>query len=342
VEARLESLEQKLYQFLQPLDQRLQALDDIDQRLQTLDDIDQRLQTLDDIDQRLQTLDGIDQRLQTLDGIDQHLTSQTQQLAILHQGFDDLQHHYTSLVNTTSELQASYEGLKKQISRSGKEQFKANSLTESQMENLKQALDTLKTADERREKELLNLSEQNRHNQAKARLEVTRSLLPVIDSLDEAARSGEQLLAQIEQQPETTKVVPPQKERSFFARLFGREPEPSQPIPMSEEAIERMTSLRTAMAEWLHGLNFITRRLLDILEEEHIIPMEVVGTPFDPEYHIAMDTTEATAEQAAGTITAELRRGFLHNTDILRHAEVVVAREPEMAKIQAQTEEIET
>lgn len=56
-----------------------------------------------------------------------------------------------------------------------------------------------------------------------------------------------------------------------------------------------------------------------------VAPLEVVGVPFDPELHEAVDTVEVEPERD-GTVTAEYSRGYKMGDRLLRPARVQVGR----------------
>ncbi len=207
-----------------------------------------------------------------------------------------------------ADVQAVLSGLEKQLSRIGREQFKANTLVETQMQQLTTALEALRTADIRREAELSALREQSRAMQSAARLDVVQSVIPALDGLDEALRSGQRLLAAAQPQP-----LPP----TMIERMFGHTPKP-------QEATE---VLREALDAWLVGLSFVRQRLLDVLAAEGIAPIAAMGELFDPMLHVAVEVVPASDEAPPGTVAAEIRRGYLVNAQVLRHAEVAVSRE---------------
>ncbi len=206
------------------------------------------------------------------------------------------------LLAQLGELRAGISALEKQITRAGREQLKANTLTAAQTEQLTLALEQLRTADTRREAALNDLRERNRVEQAEARLAVVRSILPALDGLDEALRSGQATLAR-------------STETDLLRELLGLAPEsaPSGADP------------RTTLAAWLQGLEFVRRRLLDALAAESVIPIPAVGQRFNPQRHLALEAVVAT-KAPPGTVVGEIRRGYSVGERILRHAEVIVAR----------------
>jgi hypothetical protein len=96
-----------------------------------------------------------------------------------------------------------------------------------------------------------------------------------------------------------------------------------QPVPGLDPA---WTSWQEACRAWLRGLELVRERLLDILVAEGVKPISARGTGFDPQQHVALGTVAATPEIPAGTVVAELRRGYRLGERVLRYAEVTVAR----------------
>jgi molecular chaperone GrpE len=261
-----------------------------------------------------------------------------QQLDALHQTLRELR----DSTDTTEALAA----LEKQIGRAGREQFKANTLAEAQATRLDAALDALRTADTRREADLAALREQSRSAQANARLEVVRAVLPTLDGLDEALRSGRRLLTTTDHRPPTTDDRPPAAETqralydgpsavpatdngqrttdnrpSFVGWLLGRSRVPQRADDSVRQPDE---SLREALDAWLVGLTFVRQRLLDTLAAEGVRPMDAEGQPFDPQRHIALEVVPIVNGLPPDTVAAELRRGYMVGERVLRHAEVAV------------------
>lgn len=204
--------------------------------------------------------------------------------------------------------------LEKQINRAGREQLKANSLVEAQAAQFSAALEALRTGDARRETEIAALREQNRGAQAAGRLEMARAVLPALDGLDEALRSGEQLLGR----PPAAPASPAPPTPRFFRRFRARVPAP---------AGGGGGEMHEAMAAWLTGLTFVRERLLGALAAEDVRPIEAQGQAFNPQLHVAIEVVPASDGLLPGTIVSEVRRGYLVGDRVLRHAEVVVARE---------------
>lgn len=238
-----------------------------------------------------------------------------QRLSELAQGMQLLQASMESAAQTTPALlQEALAALEKHISRAGREQFKANSLAEAQLDRLTSALDDLRAAEARRDAEASALHARNHAAEAAARLGVVQAILPALDGLDEALRAGRRVL----DQPATPPV--PVSAPTFMDRLLGRTAAPGG-------ADAHAGALRGDMSAWLDGATFVRQRLLDILTAEGVERIAAEGQSFDPHHHIALEVVPATETLPPGTVAAELRAGYLAGDRVLRHAEVSVAKQ---------------
>ena len=72
------------------------------------------------------------------------------------------------------------------------------------------------------------------------------------------------------------------------------------------------------------GVEMIGKRLESFLKSYGVVPMETTGQLFDPTQHeaVAHEATDAVPES---TVLAELRKGYMMNERVLRHAVVKVA-----------------
>ncbi|AIF85181.1 molecular chaperone GrpE (heat shock protein) [Candidatus Nitrososphaera evergladensis SR1] len=75
----------------------------------------------------------------------------------------------------------------------------------------------------------------------------------------------------------------------------------------------------------IEGLEGILKNIDSLLSSEGVMPIEAVGTPFDPSVHdaIAFSPREDAKEN---TVTAEIRRGYMLNGKVLRPSMVEIAR----------------
>lgn len=245
-----------------------------------------------------------------------------------------------------SALHETVEKTEKQLARLGKEQFKANLLAETQRQNTKELLDQIREAEKQHERELAQLRERLSRARAEGRLDIIKSILPVMDGLDEALASGERLLASpfhapappstalhsAQYAPRVSHLTLGQRLRAALSWLFA--PSEAEPRPaLRAEALPPEGGLwpfqpRDAVASWLQGLGFVQDRLLSILAAEGVYPMETEDETFDPHQHVAVESAPATGGLAPGRIVRELRRGYRRDDGaVLRYAEVVVARD---------------
>ncbi len=75
------------------------------------------------------------------------------------------------------------------------------------------------------------------------------------------------------------------------------------------------------------GVTMIQGKLLKLLEQEGVTPIEAVGKPFDPYKHEAVMEIE-TAECPPGTVVEEIRKGYIYRDKTLRPTMAKVARAP--------------
>lgn len=98
-----------------------------------------------------------------------------------------------------------------------------------------------------------------------------------------------------------------------------------QELLLVVDRLEDMARLNSNNDAWADGFRMVHERLLRILEQWDVIPIESVGQPFTPHLHHAVEVTY-TNEGAENIVVAEQRRGYLCGEDVLRYAQVVVAR----------------
>jgi molecular chaperone GrpE len=79
---------------------------------------------------------------------------------------------------------------------------------------------------------------------------------------------------------------------------------------------------------FVEGVQMTLRELYRTFEKFGVMPILAVGEKFDPEIHHAMAQMESD-EVEEGMIVAELRKGFMYNSKVLRAAMVSVSKKPE-------------
>lgn len=73
----------------------------------------------------------------------------------------------------------------------------------------------------------------------------------------------------------------------------------------------------------LKGLTMIRKQLLQLLEQEGVVPVEALGKAFDPHFHEAvMQSPEGRGEP--GSVVEEIQKGYLYKERVLRPARVAV------------------
>ncbi len=81
----------------------------------------------------------------------------------------------------------------------------------------------------------------------------------------------------------------------------------------------------TASVESLiQGVDMVLRQMKQALEQEGLQPMNVVGEPFNPEFHQAVMQVESD-EHESGIVVEELQKGYLLKDKVIRPAMVKVA-----------------
>lgn len=183
----------------------------------------------------------------------------------------------------------------RELKRLGKAQFKANTLQDAALNQLRQAIGQLQTHE--------------REAQQQAQTDLLAALLPILDGLEAALNSGERLLPAPHQRP--------------FDGWVARQLDVDQAQEQAAQLV--LQSDRALMTAWLDGLQLVRQRLLALLADAGVEPIPTVGQPFDPYLHQAVGTAND-GTCPPGTVVAEQRRGYSGPGGVLRYAEVIVNR----------------
>jgi molecular chaperone GrpE len=105
----------------------------------------------------------------------------------------------------------------------------------------------------------------------------------------------------------------------------GLKPTLATPLRRWYERLRPAAKRPAAADAWREGMRMTLRRVDRILADQRITIIETVGRPLDPRHAAAVATVEDPAA-ADGTVVEEIRPGFLWQGELLRLAEVVVAR----------------
>jgi len=82
----------------------------------------------------------------------------------------------------------------------------------------------------------------------------------------------------------------------------------------------------TPVEKIIDGVMQTSKQLLAALEAENVRPIDVVGKPFDPSVAEAVATQPAADGVEDNTVVAEAAKGYYMGDDVLRPAQVVVAK----------------
>lgn len=74
------------------------------------------------------------------------------------------------------------------------------------------------------------------------------------------------------------------------------------------------------------GIRLAHRQVLDVLSRMGVKPVEALGKEFDPRLHDAVEVVAAGGGASAGTVAAEIQRGYMLGDEVLRPARVRVAQ----------------
>ncbi len=74
------------------------------------------------------------------------------------------------------------------------------------------------------------------------------------------------------------------------------------------------------------GFELIKSKLMRILEQQGLKPMDSMGKPFDTEYHEAITNIPAPTPDLKGKVVDVAEKGYFYNDNILRYAKVIVGQ----------------
>lgn len=92
-----------------------------------------------------------------------------------------------------------------------------------------------------------------------------------------------------------------------------------------ERALDAASTVPDALlASHREGLGLIQKQLLDLLRRRQVVPIDALGSDFDPNVHQAVGQ-DVSAEHREGEVIEELRRGYRLGERLLRPSMVRVA-----------------
>jgi molecular chaperone GrpE len=110
------------------------------------------------------------------------------------------------------------------------------------------------------------------------------------------------------------------------AEKRGRADIARQLVPVLDNLERALASSQEEEANLAEGVRLVYEELSSVLERNGIESYEPAGEPFDPEWHEAMMTRPASAEEA-GKVLDVLEKGYRLDGQVLRPARVVVGKE---------------
>ena len=98
------------------------------------------------------------------------------------------------------------------------------------------------------------------------------------------------------------------------------------PIIDNFELALKAASKEQANKELVQGIELIHSQLLQLLQQNQVLPMQTIGKDFDPYYHEAL--MKVPSEVPVNKIMEEFQRGFTMHGKVLQHAKVKVSAGP--------------
>ena len=160
-----------------------------------------------------------------------------------------------------------------------------------------------------------------------------QDLLEILDALDQACDHW----YKAEQDAAHSRAASPQqpaprrrRKKSWLQRIWQHflrwlGIRPARPPRTSTN--NESEALAEVLASAREGSEVIRRQLLEVLSQQQVVPLEVVGQPFAPESMYAVGSQES-EEAEENTVVQEVVRGYLWQNRILREPQVIVAVKP--------------
>jgi molecular chaperone GrpE len=105
-----------------------------------------------------------------------------------------------------------------------------------------------------------------------------------------------------------------------------------QIIPIAEEVDLTLDKIKKAKdSSLLEGVEMVRKKLWKVLSCEGLCPIEVMGKPFDPHMHEALQEIE-TCDYPEGIVVQEIRKGYFLNGKVFRPSLVNVSCLPDSVK----------
>jgi len=155
-----------------------------------------------------------------------------------------------------------------------------------------------------------------------------RNLLPPADFAAELQRLQEELLNERDRNLRTLADFKNYRRRiERDGNKIAEEGKRGMILPLLDIIDDLEKALQSAKGTekpFVKGVRIIHQKFLALLEMHGVLPFVSVGTPFDHNLHEAVAMAKLEGGEP-GTVVDELRRGYLWNNELLRHAQVRVS-----------------
>jgi molecular chaperone GrpE len=158
--------------------------------------------------------------------------------------------------------------------------------------------------------------------------EYNRNLLPPADLGAEIQRLQEELINERERNLRTLADFKNYRRRlERDGNKIAQESKRAMLLPLLDIVDDMEKALQSAKGtaqSFVKGVQIIHQKYLSLLAAQGVIPFVSVGTPFDHNLHEAVAMAKHESGEP-GMVVDELRRGYLWNNELLRHAQVRVS-----------------
>lgn len=144
---------------------------------------------------------------------------------------------------------------------------------------------------------------------------------------------GERLQRDLERERERAAAIQRQTERQFLLALLnlrdrlqsGVDAAQRPPAAILARLVPGPARFAASLAE---GQRLTLQRLDNLLGQHRVRPMQVLGATLDPEQMrvVGLETAADSANIPDGTVLREVQRGFFHDGELLRVAQVIVSK----------------
>jgi hypothetical protein len=206
------------------------------------------------------------------------------------------------------QLQEELAAAHRQIERLGKNQFKSSNVMEAVRKSTDESIAELRAALEARDQELAELRNLADAVRKEYQGHLAQELLRIADGLERSQQEAERLRASLNVRVDALRPG------GFWGRWKAGS---------AQQAVEFLRERQADMGSWQEGLGFVQQRLLALLADAGVEPMEALGQPFDPHRHVAVGKVSDPA-QPDNVVVEEQLKGYAMGDRVLRFAEVVV------------------